>query len=135
MQTVKRGMKTILAGAQLPMKFWPYAFHHYLRLYNMTPHGDREASPIEICTGTKPSGKYLRMFGCRVHAITPDTSKNIMERETREGIFLGFANTMKNVYYYDLATHQVKTAQHVVFDESMIGLPEKTPNAQVLEDL
>jgi hypothetical protein len=31
-QTIADGIRTMLAGAALPPKFWPYAFHHFLRL-------------------------------------------------------------------------------------------------------
>jgi hypothetical protein len=31
-RTITDGIRTMLAGASLPPKFWPYAFHHFLRL-------------------------------------------------------------------------------------------------------
>jgi hypothetical protein len=43
-QTIADAMRTMLAGPNLPMKFWPYAFHHFLRIYNTTVHGDKDAS-------------------------------------------------------------------------------------------
>jgi len=36
---------------------------------------------------------------------------------------------MKNILYYDLTSHQVKTALHLVFNEAMTDLDNKTPNA------
>jgi hypothetical protein len=34
--------------------FWPYAFYHYLRLYNFVPHGSRVSSPYKLCGGELP---------------------------------------------------------------------------------
>ncbi len=42
---------------------------------------------------------------------------------------------MKNIWYYDVETGQVKTAHHVSFDESMSNLSDKLPNACMLVNL
>jgi len=39
---------------------------------------------------------------------------------------------MKNILFYDVATHQVKTALHVVFDEAMVDSDVPSPNAHLL---
>jgi len=51
------------------------------------------------------------------------------------GIFLGYTNTMKNVHYYDIVSGQIKTVQHVSFDEVMHDLTDKPPNACLLASL
>ena len=134
-QTIGDALRAMLAGANLPPKFWPYAFHHHLRLYNITVHRDRDKSPYEICTGEKPDLSPLRVFGCRVYALPsrprrPDKALS----DARTGIFLGFAKTTKNVLYFDTETHTVKTCPHVAFDEAMLDLPfsERNFNARLL---
>jgi hypothetical protein len=132
-RTIADGIRTMLAGASLAPKFWPYAFHHFLRLYNVTPHGSQTTSPFELCSGSKPDLSSLRVFGCRVFALParprcPDK----LSSGARTGIFLGFSKTFKNIMYYDLETETVKTAQHVVFDETMVDHPSPPPNARLL---
>jgi len=39
---------------------------------------------------------------------------------------------LKNILYYNTTTHQVKTALHVVFNESMTDSDNKSPNAHLL---
>jgi hypothetical protein len=68
-RTIADAIRTMLAGAALPNKFWPYAFHHFLRIYNVTVHGNKQASPFELCSGRKPDLSLLRVFGCRVYAL------------------------------------------------------------------
>jgi hypothetical protein len=123
----------MLAGANLSMKFWPYAFHHFLRLYNNTVHGEKDASPFELCSGSRPNLGLLRVFGCRVYALpTRPRRPDKLVSDARTGIFLGYAKSMKNILYFDNITETVKTAQHVAFDEAMNDLEDKPPNARLL---
>jgi hypothetical protein len=64
----------MLTGADLRAPFWPYAFYHYLRLYNFVPHGSRVSSPHELCGGELSDLSKLRTFGCRVH-VRPTTTR------------------------------------------------------------
>jgi hypothetical protein len=132
-RTIADGIRTMLAGAALPSKFWPYAFHHFLRLYNVTVHDDKTSSPFEICSGHKPDLSLLRVFGCRVYALParPRRPDKLLS-DSRTGIFLGFAKTLKTIIYFDTESETVKTAQHVVFDESMNNLETPPPNARLL---
>jgi hypothetical protein len=134
-QTIKRMMVSMLTGSRLPIAFWPYAFHHATRLYNVIPHGTKTKSPMQQLIGEELDLSYLRIFGCRVKVIPPSATKNVMDRDIRTGVFLGFTNTTKNIYYYDFKTSMVKTTQHVVFDETMVGLEDKSPDAQVISDI
>jgi len=122
----------MLGGAALESKFWPYAFEHYLRLYNVMAHHSQHASPYTICTGKKPNLGLLHTFGCHIYALPPCQRSAKLVTDTRTGIFLGYTSTMKNVHYYDISSGQVKTAQHVSFDEAMHDLNDKPPNACLL---
>jgi hypothetical protein len=136
-QTIANGMRALLDGAGLKPMFWPYAFQHYLWLYNMTPHGDAKASPFEICTGNKPDLRYLRVFGCQVYVIPPRPRRpsTTLEHAPSTGIFLGYTETSKNIIYYDIKSKEFKTAQHVGFNEAMNGIDSPSPNAQLLCDV
>jgi hypothetical protein len=120
----------MLAGATLPSKFWPYAFHHFLQIYNITVHGDRTASPFKLGSGCKPDLSLLRVFGCRVYALPARPRRpDKIHSNARTGIFLGFAKTLKTIIYFDTKSETIKTAQHVIFDESMKDLDSPPPNA------
>ena len=134
-QTIGDALRTMLTGANLQPSFWPYAFYHYLRLYNCIPHGSRPTSPYEMCGGVLPNLSKLRTFGCRVH-VRPTTARyGRLVPNTRTGIFLGYSRSLKILYYFDVGSSLVKTATHARFDEGMNDLTEPPPNARLLHDM
>jgi hypothetical protein len=130
-------MRAMLTGSDLEPKCWPYAFQHFIRLYNMNPHGSNTRSPYEICSGHEPDLRRLRTFGCRVYARPSRSSSRFPDKSdpgTRTGVFLGFCQTMRNIMYYDLTTKVVKDARDVMFDEGMndVATDERPPNAKLM---
>jgi hypothetical protein len=74
-QTVADGIRTLLGGANLELRYWTYAFYHYLKIYNFVPHADDEVSPYEKCTGKKPDLSKMRTFGCLVTILNDNKRK------------------------------------------------------------
>jgi hypothetical protein len=132
-QTIGDALRAMLTGADLRPSFWPYAFYHYIRLYNFIPHGLRPSSPHELCGGGQlPDLSKLRTFGCRVH-VRPTTARyGRVVPNSRLGIFLGYSRTLKVLYYFDVVSSLVKTATHARFDEGMNDLADAPPNVQAL---
>jgi hypothetical protein len=134
-QTIGDALRAMLSGANLQPNFWPYAFYHYLRLYNFVPHGDRPSSPYEMCGAPLPNLAKLRTFGCRIH-VQPTTARyGRVVPNSRLGVFLGYSRSLKIMYYFDLGSSTVKTATHARFDEGMNDLDEPPPNVKILQNL
>ena len=121
---VANAIRALLLGANLPIKFWPYAFHFWLRINNSMASRDQLVSPNYITTGKKDDLSALCTFGCRVWVRPPGRRSAKLIPYSRKGIFLGFIpNTDKNIIWYDTETHVVKISKHVCFDEGMNDLP------------
>jgi Reverse transcriptase (RNA-dependent DNA polymerase)/GAG-pre-integrase domain len=137
-QDIGNALRTMLSGAALAPSLWPYAFHHFVRLYNFQPHrheGDTDAevrTPYEILTGHVPDLSKVRTFGCRVYVRPPGGRKRKTADNTRKGQFLGYKATTKNILYIDDRTREIKEAFHVRFDEAFNDLVEPPPNAVTL---
>jgi hypothetical protein len=118
-QTIGNGIRSLLHGAGLPAKFWPYAFHHFLRIYNVTPHVGHDKSPYEICSGVRPDLRKLRTFGCTVYILDKKKSPKPLIKSA-PARFLGYTKTYRQVFYVkDIHHGNVLTASHVQFDEGM----------------
>ena len=64
--TVANAVRAMLTGANLPVKFWPYAFHHWLRIHNSIPSRDQLSSPLTIALNQTNDFSSFRTFGCRI---------------------------------------------------------------------
>ena len=117
-------IRTLLSGANLPIKFWPYAFHHALRIINALPRKGQTKSRTELATGKKENLRKFKTFGSRVWIRPPGGRKSKLKPNARKGIFLGFIpNTTRNIIWFDEETHKIKSASHARFDEGMNDLP------------
>jgi hypothetical protein len=136
-QTIGDALRTLLHGAHLDARFWPYAFFYFLRIKNALPGKDGSASSFEkLHDGLQPNLTGLRTFGCRVWVRPPGKRRGRLKNHAKHGIFLGFLpNTTKNILLYDPETHRVKIAFHVRFDEGMhdLSVDNAPPNVRHLQ--
>lgn len=122
--TVANAIRAMLTGANLPIKFWPYAFHHWLRIDNSLPSRDQEHAPLKLAHNKTDDFTNFRTFGCRVWVRPPGQRKAKLLPNSRKGIFLGYLpDTTSNILWYDPETSRVKIAKHARFDEGMNDLP------------
>jgi hypothetical protein len=123
-QTIGDALRTLLTGANLEPRFWPYAFFFFLRIKNALPGKDDSYSYFErLYAGLKPDLNGLRTFGCRVWVRPPGKRHSRLKNNAKLGIFRGFLpNTTKNILWYDPEANPVKIAFHVRFDEGMNDL-------------
>jgi hypothetical protein len=88
---------------------------------------------VKKTPGRKPDLSRLRTFGCRVYVEPPRPRRPAKtEIDARTGIFLGYAQTLKNLLYFDIESHEVNSAQHARYDEGMNDVPDPPPNARLV---
>eukprot|EP00980_Cylindrotheca_fusiformis_P004427 scaffold946_cov73-Cylindrotheca_fusiformis.AAC.2 len=121
--TVADHIRAMLFGANLDIQFWPFAFHHWLRIDNSIPSRDQTQAPLMISQGKRDDFSGFRTFGCRVWVRPSGTRPAKFAPHARKGIFLGFQpNTTQNILWYDPEYSIIKIAKHDVFDEGMNDL-------------
>jgi len=113
-RTFGKMVRSLLYSAGLGPEYWSFAILHATYIKNRLRHCATNQVPYTSYTGTKPSAKRLRIFGCP-----------IIVRHTGP----------KNVIYIDSVTKRIKTATHVIFDEAGLTLPkaQMTPSATALQ--
>ena len=106
-RTIGNGIRALLIGVNLDVKFWPYAFHHYIHLKNaIMPAKHQNTSPTEAASGKQDNFTQLRTFGCRVWVKTGRRTAKY-KSNSKKGIFLGYLpDTTVNVLWYDLETNK-----------------------------
>jgi len=105
---VANAIQAILLGTDLLIKFWPHAFHFWLRIDNSMASQDQLVSPKCITTSKKDDLSALRTFGCRVWVCPPGQQSAKFIPNSRKGIFLGFLpNADKHFLWYETETQGV----------------------------
>ena len=117
-------MRCVLHSAGLGPEYWSFALLHCVYLKNRLPHRSINMSPYEAITTVKPDLSGLRIFGSRVYARTTEKRTGKLDMNNiRQGIFVGFTGTMKNVYYIDDLTKKTKIGSWIKFDEAHSTVP------------
>jgi hypothetical protein len=135
-QTIGNALRSMLSGAGLTAKFWPFAFQHFLRITNALRSAGRALSPYEMTHDRQDDFTRFRTFGSRVWVRPPGLRPAKLRVHTRKGIFLSFLpRTTRNILWFDLDSARVKIAKHARFDEGMNDLPasDLPPNVQHLQ--
>jgi Integrase core domain. len=132
--TIGNALRSILHASGLGLKYWNFAFYHFIRLFNFFPHGTRDKSSFELTRGHKPDLSLLRVFGCVVYIRPPGRRPSKLENHVVKGRFLGYTSTMKQIYYLEDKTNKIKIAAHARFDEGLASVPlhELPPYARQL---
>jgi hypothetical protein len=130
-QTIGHSLRTMLHGASLPFKLWPYYFHHYIMLLNVMPHGNLGV-PGMRAGGPVPHLGDLRTFGCRVVVRHPGPRPSKLEIHANIGNFLGYTATRTQAHYIDSKTKKIKMSAHVRYDEGMCDSDYPSLNARQL---
>jgi deoxyuridine 5'-triphosphate nucleotidohydrolase len=92
-------------------------------------------TPYQAYTGKKPDLRHLRIFGSRVVSRLPGRRPAKLDSHTAGGVFLGFTETNRNIYYRDNESRRIKIATHVTFDEAGYTVPHSqlTPIQRTLQ--
>ncbi len=133
--TFGKMVRSLLHGAGLGPEYWSFALLHAAFIKNRIRHSVTNQVPYTMYTGTRPSAKRLRVFGCPIIVRNMGPRPAKLDINTTVGTFLGYTATDKNVIYMDSVTKKIKTATHVIFDEAGYTLPaaQLTPSAKALQ--
>lgn len=88
-RTLVEAARTMLAGSDLPRKFWAEAVSHAVNTFNRIIKRDKNATPHELFFNKKPSFDF-REFGCDVFVMTPDAMRRKLDDKAVKMRFLGF---------------------------------------------
>jgi hypothetical protein len=124
----------MLCSADLPPKFWEYAFYFFLRIHDVLPHGNNTISPYQKATLSLPDLSRLRTFGCRIYALsTRRRQGKVTTDNVICGKLLGYGGSMKNFIYINNVTRKIGRATHASFDKAQLSTPVADLNSNSLE--
>ena len=127
-RTLVEAVRSMLADARLPHRFWAEALSTAVYLRNRSPTtAVKGKTPFEAWTGQKPNVGHLRVFGCAAYAHVAKDERRKLDAKSRKCVLLGYGTERKGYRLYDPRRERVIYSRDVVFDESSRGI-EKEPS-------
>jgi histone deacetylase 1/2 len=109
---------TLLAQANMPLKFWDHAFLTTTYLINRLPSSTLEnKSPYFLLNSQIPDYKFLKNFGCVCFPFLRPYSEHKMNFHSKECIFLGYSTSHKDYKCLD-STGRIFLSKDVLFNEA-----------------
>jgi hypothetical protein len=91
--------------------------------------------PYTLLTSQEPDASKFRVFGCDVFAKVPDKLCRDFGEKAFRGIMVGYTPDAPGYRIYNLATRQITTSVHVVFQEEVSGFPPfRTTDSIICDD-
>ena len=129
-RTLVEAVRSMLADAKLPHRFWAEALSTAVYLRNRSPTKVvKGMTPFEAWTGEKPNVDHLRAFGCAAYAHVAKDERHKLDAKSRRCVLLGYGTETKGYRLYDPRRAKVFYSRDVLFDESSRGI-EKVPSSQ-----
>ena len=110
---------TLLHAANLPLSYWPHAFHTATYLINRQPTPLlKNKSPFEALFGQKPNYLKLKTFGCICYPYTRPYNTHKLQPKSIPCVFIGYSLTQNAYRCLEPTTKRVYLSWHVLFDEA-----------------
>ncbi|CAH2091010.1 unnamed protein product [Euphydryas editha] len=102
-RTLVEKARTMLSDSGLGPRFWGEALMTAIYLKNRSPTAALPGStPEEVWTGSKVNLSHLRVFGCRVFSLIPESKRSgKFNEKSKEFIFVGYCDDSKGYRLMD----------------------------------
>lgn len=109
----------LMAQAQIPKRFWQYAFETAVYLINRMPsRTSNKRSPYQYLFNRVPDYTFLRVFGCLCFPHLRPYNHHKMDFRSTPCVFLGYSPLHHGYRCLDLSSDRLYIARHVRFDEA-----------------
>ena len=118
-RTIVEGARSILSGANLPLRFWAEAVSTVVYLRNRSPTSSLNGlTPYECWFKEKPDVSNLRVFGCVCYVHIPDNTRRKLDPKSYKAVFTGYPEGTKGYKVYNLESGQFRRSRNVLFHEN-----------------
>ena len=102
-RTLVESVRSMVADAQLPQKFWAKVLSTAVYLRNRSPTVVVQDVTTQAWTGDQPRVKHLRVFGCAAYAHIPKDEQQKLDPKAKKCILMGYGVETKGYRLYDPA--------------------------------
>jgi transposase InsO family protein len=127
-RTINEMATSMIHHGKLSQLFWPEAVMTSVFIRNrcLTTGNKMNKTPEEIWSGTKPSIKDIKVFGCNAYIhIQKEDRDNKFSAKASPAIFLGYDDVKLGYKLLEIESNTIVTSRDVQFDESKFNLALK----------
>ncbi|KAD6796507.1 hypothetical protein E3N88_07403 [Mikania micrantha] len=88
-------VRSMLANSDLPSFLCTEALKTEVHILNRVPSKSVPKTPYELCTGRKPSLRYMKVWGCLVEAKLYNPFLKKLDMKTVTCYFIGYPDHLK----------------------------------------
>jgi hypothetical protein len=123
-KTVTRIMRQLLLHSSAPLSLWCFALSHATHLANLLPHRLLDGkTPAEVFTGTKPSMRRLKVWGCTGHVLLNKLEQRKaggkLGPKTKSCVYLGTNPEGPGFLLWDAASRKSVHSSDVAFQQDV----------------
>jgi hypothetical protein len=115
-RTIMNMTRCMLKEKELPHSFWGEAVVTACYVLNKCPTKKLNQVPEAIWSGSTPSVKHLRIFGCLCYKHIPDQKRKKLDDKSELMIMIGY-HTAGAYKLYNPITKKVTSSRNVTFEE------------------
>jgi hypothetical protein len=118
-RTIMNMVRSMLAGMNMPKRFWPEAVLWATYVLNRSPTMSvKDMTPEEAWSNVKPSVHYFKVFGCLAYAHVTDLQRKKLDPKSIKCVHLGISEESKAYKLYDPIAKKIIVSRDVIFDET-----------------
>ena len=105
-------MNAMLVSSGLPQNMWGDAVLSANYVLNKIPPKKLDKTPYELFKGSKPTYKYLRVWGCLAKVVIPPPKKEKTGPRTVDCVFIGYAHNSSAYRFLVYESEILDTQEH-----------------------
>lgn len=118
-RTIMESARSMLYARHLPLALWAEAVQAAVYLINR--RCNKEKTPFEFWTGSKPTLTHVRTFGSAAYMHIPKEKRNKLEPKSKKLILVGYEGNSDNYRLFDPDTKKITVSRDVTFNENELS--------------
>ena len=120
-RTLVESARSMIHAQGLGQEYWAEAVVTAAYIRNrVVSRSTLSKSPYELCYGTKPTVKHLRVWGCEAYAHVPHERRSKFDAKAVKCILVGYSESSKAWRLWDTERRRLIVSRDVTFNEHSV---------------
>jgi hypothetical protein len=128
-RTIVGVARAMIHDQGLPMFLWVEPCRTAVYIQNRSPHTILgKLTPEEVCIGTRPDVRHLRIFGSICHCHVPSEKRTKLDPTADKGILVGYSEASKAYCIFVPERGRIVVCKNMQFEERALRRSRDMPS-------